>query len=220
MKSMLIGTVLAAAAAGFAAAQPGQTSDQSNQSQTSDQMNQRTGAEAMSGASNDSNLAAMIKAVNDGEIKQSKIAEKNSKNKAVKRFAKMMIKDHGANNNELASVSKRIGLQPTPDQETASLKDEAQKNARTLEGQSGEDFDKAYVDQMVKDHTNALQKLDDALGNNAGRNEQMDGLLKKTRQKVSQHLDEAKKLQSELSSGSTREGGRDMGNMPENKSGY
>lgn len=208
MKSIVIGTALIAAAAGIAAAQPGQTSDQK----------QMTGAEAMGGAPVDAGLAATLKAVNDGEIKESKIAEKNARNKSVKRFAKMMIKDHSANNSELASVSKRIGLQPAPDQETASLKQQAQENARTLEGQSGEDFDKAYIDQMVKDHTAALQKLDDAIGNNAGRNEQLDGLLKKTRQKVSQHLDEAKKLQSELASGSTR--GSDMGNMPENKSGY
>jgi putative membrane protein len=210
MKSIVIGTALVFAAAGIAAAQPGQTSDQG-------QMSERTGAEAMGGGMSDANLAAMIKTINDGEIKEAKIAEKHARNKKVKSYAKMMIKDHGANNQKVASVSKRLGLQPAQDQETASLEQETRENARTLEGQSGEDFDKAYMDQMVKDHTKALQKLDDAIGNNAGRNEQLAELLKKTRQTVSHHLDEAKKVQSELESSSTRDTGRDA---DENKSGY
>jgi putative membrane protein len=205
MKTMILTVVLAGGAA-LALAQPGTRGDATGGREMSDM----SGAQDM-GAGSDASLAATIKAINDGEIKQSKMADKRARSKEVKSFAKMMVRDHTQNNTEIAQVSKRIGLQPTEDSGVLAMKQQAQQSAQALESESGGDFDRAYIDQMVKDHEDALKKLDEANKANGGeRDPQFENLLRKTRLAVNGHLEEAKRIQSQLgSSGRSTEGSRE-----------
>jgi len=220
MKKLMTAACVMVAACAVAMAQ-GSTNDQSgavnqngstNQTGSMDKTSGQTAQQSMmTGAVDDAHLTAMIKAVNEGEIKAGRLAEKKAKSKDVKSFARMMIKEHTQNNSEIAAVSKRIGLQPTENDQITSMKDDMKKDMEGLQGQSGEDFDKQYVDQMVTDHQKALDQLNKALQNNQGRNEQVDGLLKKTIQAVQKHLDHAQKLQAQLggsSEGSNNRGGQ------------
>lgn len=85
------------------------------------------------------------------EIELGKIAQEKTANKKVKDFAKMMIKDHtkiAEKLNKLA-IDKRMTLPTTLPREKTAHFAEMQK-------MQANDFDKHYIDMMVKDHIRTL----------------------------------------------------------------
>lgn len=226
MKNVMVAAMVVALAAGAALAQGGnntgydqsQQQNQMNPSDTGSQTNPTgtsgTSATGMTGSMSDANLAAMVKAINEQEVKEGKVAEKKAQSQAVKKFARMMVREHGQNNREIVAISKRIGLQPAENSDITAMKDQGKSDVQALESSSGADFDKTYVDQMVKGHQDALQKLDQAIANNQGRNADLSSFLSKTRQAVSRHLEMAQRLQSQLG-GQGSQGGQGTESMPQ-----
>ncbi len=94
------------------------------------------------------------------EVILGKLALKRGINKRVKNFGAMMTRDHNKANNSLMALakSKHISLMTVPD-------DDDQKIIDMLSKKSGEDFDKAYVSDMVNDHQNDIKEFDNASKN-------------------------------------------------------
>jgi putative membrane protein len=85
------------------------------------------------------------------EIALSKIAEQKATNPAVKRFAEKMVKEHSEMTDSMKPFAEQWGLTaPT------GVDEDHQKELDKLNGLSGHDFDKEYMDQMVSDHAKAL----------------------------------------------------------------
>ncbi|HEX3966718.1 MAG TPA: DUF4142 domain-containing protein [Edaphobacter sp.] len=86
------------------------------------------------------------------EIALSKLAEEKATNPAVKAFAEKMVKEHTQMTDSMKPFADSWGLTaPTgPDADH-------QKELDKLNGLSGNDFDKEYMDQMVTDHAKALR---------------------------------------------------------------
>ena len=82
-----------------------------------------------------------------------------------------------------ASSGAQLPKQPSKEHRSALKK---------LQGASGEQFDRAYVDQMVKDHEKALRLVQDAAKN--ARNPELKQAAEKAAPEVKQHLDMAKQL--------------------------
>ncbi|GAA4329981.1 DUF4142 domain-containing protein [Mucilaginibacter gynuensis] len=101
-------------------------------------------------------------AASDGmaEIALAKLAQEKSTNTDVKSFAAMMITDHEKAAAELSAIAetKNITLPSAPTEEQ-------QKMQADLTAKKGADFDKAYIDGMVKAHENAVSLFDDASKN-------------------------------------------------------
>ncbi len=93
-----------------------------------------------------------VKAANGGmtEVEFSKLAQTKGTNAKVKEFADMMVKDHGGANEKLMELAKKKNITlPT------TIGADEQKELADLQTKSGADFDKAYVDAMVKGHKDA-----------------------------------------------------------------
>jgi putative membrane protein len=92
----------------------------------------------------------MKKAAEGGlaEVELGKLAAEKGSNDAVKQFGQKMVDDHSKANDELKSLAEQKGVTlPTkPDAQSLAFK------AR-LEKLSGAQFDKAYMEHMVRDHT-------------------------------------------------------------------
>lgn len=90
-----------------------------------------------------------VKAANGGmmEVQLGEYAAKNASDKAVKDFGSMMVKDHTKANDELKSIatSKNIALPAQVGQDMTDKMTDLMKK-------TGKDFDKAYMNSMVKDH--------------------------------------------------------------------
>jgi putative membrane protein len=128
------------------------------------------------------------------EVDLGRLAEQNASDAKVKQFGARMVKDHTKLNNELAAVAKSIGLTvPT------ALSAEQQTEYAKLAKLSGTKFDKAYMDLMVKDHTNdlaAFQKEEAAT-----QNPKLKGAVAKAIPIIQEHLNMAKSDSTRLTAG-------------------
>jgi putative membrane protein len=100
---------------------------------------------------NDKKFLAMAAQSDQNEIAMSKVAEEKATNPAVQAFAKKMVKEHTELTDKMKPFAESWGLTP-PDGPDA----DHQKEINKLDGLSGADFDKEYIDDMVTDHTKAL----------------------------------------------------------------
>jgi putative membrane protein len=119
------------------------------------------------------------------EVATSKLAEKNASSKDVKDFAKMLVTDHTALDQKVKAAGGKDVTAPTAPADTSAV-----------EGKTGKDFDKAYVDAMIADHQKAI-----AMFENASKNASTDKakkLASDTLPALHKHLDAAQKLQSSL----------------------
>lgn len=107
------------------------------------------GANAQSDADKKFLAAASQSDVN--EIKLSQLAEAKATNPAVKAFAQEMVAEHTKMSASMKPFADSWGVTPATD-----LDADHQKEYDKLNGLSGADFDKEYIDQMVTDHEKAL----------------------------------------------------------------
>lgn len=96
---------------------------------------------------NDAEFATKAATGSMMEVELGKIAMTNASLPAVSQFGQTMVTDHSAANEELkgAAQAKGITLPDMPD-------NDQQKKIEDLRGKKGHDFDKDYIDMMVKDH--------------------------------------------------------------------
>jgi putative membrane protein len=88
------------------------------------------------------------------EVELGKLASERASNDAVKQFGKRMADDHGKAGEELKKLAQDKGLTPPTelDGKHARLRDKLAKL-------SGADFDRAYVNEMVKDHKKDVKEF-------------------------------------------------------------
>jgi putative membrane protein len=98
----------------------------------------------------DKKFLAMAAQSDVNEIALSKLAETKATVPAVKEFAETMVKQHTQLTDSMDPFAESWGLTPPtgPDEDH-------QKELQKLEGLSGMDFDKEYMDDMMTDHTKA-----------------------------------------------------------------
>lgn len=84
---------------------------------------------------------------NMAEIKLGQLAQQNGSNATVKQFGERMVTDHSKLNDQAKELAEKKGITlPTG----VSQKDEA--TYQGLSAKTGNDFDKAYITGMIKDH--------------------------------------------------------------------
>lgn len=100
-----------------------------------------------------------VKAANGGmmEVQLGEYASKNATDKSVKEFGAMLAKDHSQANDELKAIasSKNIALPATVGQDKTDMMTDMMKK-------TGKDFDKDYMNSMVKDHKDDIDMFQKA----------------------------------------------------------
>ncbi len=85
---------------------------------------------------------------NLAEIELGRVAAQRAARPSVRSFGERMMTDHGRSNAELASLARSKGIEaPT------ALEPSQQAVRDRLSALSGNDFDRAYMSEMVRDHT-------------------------------------------------------------------
>jgi putative membrane protein len=91
----------------------------------------------------------VTRASNDGlfEVQLGQLAQQKGSSQEVKNLGQMMVTDHQKANQQLQQLaqSKNIPVSTTPDQAV-------QGRLQKLQGLSGTEFDRAFLEQVVKDH--------------------------------------------------------------------
>jgi putative membrane protein len=147
-----------------------------------------TGKAAIPSTVSKSDQDFAVNAANAGmtEVQAGQIAQQKGTAKDVKEFGAMMVKDHTEANDKLKAIAaqKNITL-------PSSVSNDMQKNLDDLQGKSGRDFDKAYIDMMVSDHKKVISAFEDEAKN--GSDADIRGFADSTLHTLRHHLDEAQK---------------------------
>ena len=141
----------------------------------------------------------MLHAANIAEMDQARVAEKKAQNARVKRFASMMLKDHGEADAKGNDVAKKTRASLTPSDVSNRLESAAKQNSAMIAAEKANDFDRTYMDAQVKEHRAVLEAIDRELLPSCKAGEVKE-LLQTVRSKVEGHLREAEDIQKGLAS--------------------
>jgi putative membrane protein len=145
----------------------------------------------------DEQITAVTNAANTGEVDQAKEAVKKAKSGKVKTFAQHMITDHGAAFKQQTDIEKKANITPQDNDTSRQIQSDGRTILSQIQGATGADFDRQYIDAQVKEHQSVLDALDNKLIP-AAKNADLKSFLQKTRDKVADHLKMAKDIQSSL----------------------
>jgi putative membrane protein len=123
-----------------------------------------------------------------------RIAQSKSKNDRVKRFAAMMLTEHGAADAKGTDVAKKMNASLAPSETSNRLESDQRQVSYNMATPKGTDFDHAYIDGQVKEHRALLEAIDRELLP-AVRSTEVKDLLQTVRARVASHLQEAEQIQ-------------------------
>ena len=115
------------------------------------------------------------------EVALGQLATEKASNPKVKEFGQRMVTDHGKANDELKSIASKKNL--TLPTEVDSKHQAAYDKLAKL---SGSDFDKAYIDAMVKDHDEDVKEFKKATST-AGMDADLKAWAEKTLGVIQEH---------------------------------
>jgi putative membrane protein len=143
-------------------------------------------------------ILGQLHKANQSEIDLGKMAEQKAQSKEVKTFGQHMVKAHTAMDKELQSWARKhkVTIAAPPQDE------KMQQTRQRLEGLSGAEFDRAYMQAMAEDHAKDLNEVRTFEHTTGDRS--LQSLLEKTRKEIAEHKREADKLVQKLGATATR----------------
>lgn len=156
-----------------------------------------TASFAQSGGPSDAQIAGIVVVANTVDIDAGKLAKSKSKNEEVKKFAQLMITDHGGVNAQASALVKKLNVTPEESDTSKALKQSGAETLAKLKELKGKEFDRAYIDNEVAYHQTVMDALDKTLIPNA-KNEELKALLVKVRPAFVAHLEHAKHMQASM----------------------
>ena len=183
-----IGLSLALAALGGASSMA-QTKDAQSSHSMSGEHTSQSSTQAMSSA--DSHFVKEAAQGGLAEVELGELASQKATNPQVKQFAERMVKDHTKANNELKEIAQSKGVKLP---ESLNAKDQMTK--KKLSALSGQQFDKAYMSDMVKDHTKDVTDFEKE--SSSAQDPAVKHFATQTLPTLQDHLKEAKNLEPNL----------------------
>ena len=115
------------------------------------------------------------------EVELGQLATEKASSQDVEQFSQRMASDHSQANTQLKEIAAQKGVTlPT----SLSSKDAALKSK--LENLSGAEFDRTYMQHMVKDHTNDVSEFQKEASN--GKDSDVKNFASQTTPKLQEHL--------------------------------
>jgi putative membrane protein len=125
------------------------------------------------------------------EVSMGQMASTKGSDAGVKAFGNRMVTDHSKANDELKTLATQKGMSLPTDVDA-----EHKNKADELSKKSGKDFDKAYMDDMVKDHEKDVAEFQKASQNAADAD--LKAWATKTLPTLQDHLKMARETKSKL----------------------
>lgn len=131
------------------------------------------------------------------EVEDGKVAAQKASNAQVKSYAKKLVTDHTAANNQLMALAKRKGI--TIDQATArsgSTADAKDQQTEAWMSATGAAFDRGFIESQVKAHQGAISLFEQQAKN--GTDTDLKAFAQKQLPGLRNHLKQAQDLQAKL----------------------
>jgi putative membrane protein len=121
------------------------------------------------------------------EVKLGEVAAQKATQANIKQFGTMMVSDHSKADKELQAIAAKNGF-TLPSKLDATHKEKVDQIGKL----SGQDFDKAYIAEMVKDHEKVAAEFEKA--SKTAQNAELKSFAANTLPVIKHHLKEAKAL--------------------------
>ena len=128
------------------------------------------------------------------EVKLGNMAKEKGSNEHVKHFGEMMVTDHSKANEELKALAASKGVELPAD-----ISKKHQAVADKLAKLEGEQFDKAYAAEMVKDHKKSVSDFETAA--KTAKDPEVKAFAEKNLPTLRTHLEHAQKMSAEQKGG-------------------
>jgi len=133
----------------------------------------------------------------EAEVKLGHLAEQKGSNQAVRDFGQRMVKDHTAANDKLKTVASEKGI-TWP----SSIDAKDQVLYDRLSKLSGTEFDRVYINAMVRDHTQDVSEFRHE--SQAAKDQAVRSFASDTLPTLEDHLKEAKQVQQQVGATSSK----------------
>lgn len=147
-----------------------------------------------SAALSDNEIAGVVQAINNAEIKISGLAATNTTTAGVSEFGAKVVSDHTMNNEQLLGLFSGKSNVITPSARSQEIDAAATKDSDSLASMKDKLFDDAFLDNQIAMDESAISELDGYIGQ-AVRPE-FKQFLTDTREVISKNLEAAKILKN------------------------
>ena len=144
--------------------------------------------------SGDRKFVQMAADMDAREVQFSERAKEKAQNEQVREFAALMVQDHGKTNRELLKLAERFhesGGPPYKRQEQS-----VKKAVAELSALQGAEFDRRYMQAMLKDHQESVRLFERQARN--GKDPELKALAAKTLPQLKAHLEKAQQIAASL----------------------
>jgi putative membrane protein len=145
---------------------------------------------------NDISAMKQLAQANLSEIAAGKTAAEKAQSPDVKKFGQKMVDDHTKMLADLRALAKKKDVALPQD---ADVKDMAQM--KLMERKSGAEFDKDYMDHMVKDHEKDVKDTQNIAAK--AKDPEFKAAVQKANAKIKEHLALAEKISKSAAAGSS-----------------
>jgi putative membrane protein len=152
---------------------------------------------SVTAALDDPTIVAIFDAANTWDIETSQVALQKSRNRDVRQFASMMVRDHRAVRKMGRDLARKLHVTPTPPGKDFALYQDHQSAMKALRSANGHAFDKAYIDHEVSYHQAVIDAVTTQLLP-ATRNAEVKALEEKVAPNFQAHLAAAKDVQKKF----------------------
>ncbi len=145
----------------------------------------------------DAEVAFVAVTANQIDIDFAEIAKKKSKDGEVIKFAETMARDHKAVIAQAAALAKKLGVTPKDNDVSKKMMSDARNTMKDLRAKSGEDFNKAYINNEVAYHQAVINAVESVLIPET-ENSELKQLLQDVLPALKAHLEHAQMLKNGL----------------------
>jgi putative membrane protein len=146
----------------------------------------------------DPEIASVAVVANQIDINNAKIAKSKSKNADILQFAQTMSDDHSAVIKQAVALVTKLKVTPKDNAMSKKLLADAAKTQKSLRAKSGNDFNKAYIDNEVAYHKVVIGVINDVLIPQS-QNAELKKLLQDVLPAFNTHLEHAEMVQKTFS---------------------
>lgn len=147
--------------------------------------------------SKDSEVIGFLTAIDNNEILAGMHAEDKNPSKPVMDYAYMLQADHNSNYQKTRVLSENLGLTAMDTPAVDELKMKSKKDLDQLNALKGTEYDRAYMDLMIRAHEETLSMIDNKLMSLAQSGDVKSHLIE-TRNIIMTHLKQAEEIRKGL----------------------
>jgi putative membrane protein len=155
------------------------------------------GAGMTSSSSSVGDTFGALRAIHSAEIEHGMLAQSKATDPRVRAFAEKVVNDHKVRMKKDEGLMTGLGVTPKDTAVSQQIKSAADQETARLNGLSGTDFDRAYIEGQVTYYRKVLDTFDKDLLPNI-RDAQIRADVAEARARANEHLKEAQDLRNSL----------------------